>query len=98
MWVKQIIDGFNDGSFPEYNFIVQVHQGVFHVLFDFCNQMDIIDEQFLKQILGNIAFICKEFPENFLLEFTVFQRFSVINIGLCDEAIDDFPLIIDSQV
>jgi hypothetical protein len=77
---------------------MDMHQGIFHILSDFGNQMNIIDKQLFKQVSTDITLISKEFSEEFLMEFPVFERFSVVNMCLGDEEFNNLSLIIDNQM
>jgi len=57
---------FNQGSFPEKDFIGHIHRGVFYILSNFSNQMNSTDEECIKEGLRNIAFIAKEFTPDLL--------------------------------
>lgn len=54
-----IVDRFYDRSLSDQNFLTHGHQAVFHVVTDACDQMYIIDEQYVCQFLGYVPFVCK---------------------------------------
>jgi len=46
-----IIDGLNQSSFPEEDFISHIHGSVFHVFSDFGYQMNTTDKECIKERL-----------------------------------------------
>ena len=46
-----IINRFNQGTFSQQDFILNTHQGVFHVILHFGDQLDAIKEQVLEKNL-----------------------------------------------
>jgi hypothetical protein len=50
------------------------HQGIFHVPFQFGNQVDIIHKQHFEQVLGNISPVGKKFAEYFFRRIACFSR------------------------
>lgn len=77
---------------------MDVHQAVFHVLADFCNQMDAIDEQLLEQCFANIALVSDQFTEHFLMELLVPQRFPAVHVPLGKHEIEYLTFVVDYQV
>ena len=55
-----VIDRFDNGTFPQEEFIHQGHQLIFHVFVEFGDQLQMLLEQQIKECLGNIPFIAKE--------------------------------------
>lgn len=59
-----IIHGFNDRTLPEHQFVIKVHQGIFHVPLDFRDEVDVIHKELLEEILTDISPVCEEFPKS----------------------------------
>ena len=75
-----VIDGFYQRSFPEHDFVTQVHERVFHVPFYLSDKVYVIHKQLLKQLLADIPSVGQQFSEQPFSESLVFQRFTVVNI------------------
>lgn len=59
--LELIVDGFDQRAFSQQNFVSHRHQFVFHILLDFSNELEVLFKKQLKQSLGDIAFIAKQF-------------------------------------
>ena len=49
-----VVDGFYQYSFPEHDFVTQVHERVFHVPFYLSDKVYVIHKQRFKQLLADI--------------------------------------------
>src|SRR5215207_8806204 len=95
--LELVNNGFHDGTFAQQEFVHQWHQPIFHIGAKPCDQLDIEGAQeFFKQLFGNIAFICKEFAEEFPNH--VWHRFSVVHVTRREHQIEQFASIIENQV
>lgn len=60
-----IIDGFDDGPLAQHNLVVEVHERVLHVLPDFSDEMDVINEEPLEEFLRDISPVGKQLSKDF---------------------------------
>lgn len=74
--LQLIVYRFNQGAFSQQNFIGNTHQGVFHVVLHFGNQLDAVKKQILEECLSDISFVRTEFSFDVLQEPFPFQRLS----------------------
>lgn len=58
---KFVIDRFNQSSFAKHNLVGDRHQRVPHVVLDFCDKLNSVYEQKLKQLLADIPLVSTEF-------------------------------------
>src|SRR3712207_1846580 len=93
-----IIHGFNDRTLPEHQFVIKVHQGIFHVPLDFRDEVDVIHKELLEEILTDISPVCEEFPEEPLRKVFVLQRCPVVYIAWCELPLNNLPLVVDDQM
>jgi len=93
-----IVDCFNKSSFSQQDFVGDVHRRVFHNVKYFSNQMNTTDEKGLKKFFRDIVFVTEEFSLNLFQHFTSYHRFPVITIGLSNNKIQQFALIIDDKI
>ena len=77
---------------------MDMHQGIFHILHNHGNQMNIIDKQPFKQVLRDIPSITKEFSEKLLMKSPVFEQFPIVNMCLCNKEFNYLSLVIDNQM
>ena len=92
-----IIDGLNDGSLAQEEFVRQVEQAIAHALAKFGDELKPLgDQQLLSQRLGEIAFVPKEFAEESFGEFG--NGMPIINIARREAESQELALVIDYQV
>ena len=96
--LQLVIDSLNNGTLPEHELVIEVHQRVLHVLLDLRDQVYVIHKQHLKEILRDVSPVGKEFSEELLRKVTVLQRCPVIHIARRELPLYDFPLVIDDQM
>src|SRR5574344_342132 len=96
--LQLVIHRLNNRTLPEHEFVIEVHQRVLHVPFDFRNQMYVVTEKHLKEILADVSSVGKEFPEEFFRESAVLQRCPVIHVARRELPLYDFPLVVDDQM
>ena len=96
--LQLVIDRLDKGPLPEQYLVVEVHQRVFHVLLDFGDEMNVVNEEHLEEVLADVSPVSEDFPEEFLREVPVLQRFSVIRVPWREHPLDDFALLVDDQV
>ena len=93
-----VINGLDDGSFPEQNLVIKVHQRVFHVPFELRDQVYVIDKEHLKEVLADVPPVCEELAEEFLGELSVLKGVSVIDIARSELPLYDLAPVVDDQV
>lgn len=59
--LKFVIDRFNQGPFAKHDLVGYRQQRVPHVVLDFCDKLNTVHEQKLKQLFADISFISTEF-------------------------------------
>ena len=96
--LKLVVHGLNNRSFSEQNFVMWVHQRIFHVLLDFRNHMYVINEKLLEEVLADVPSVCEELSEELLREFAIFQRCPVIYVSRRKLPLYDFSHVIDYKM
>ena len=86
---QDVVHTFYHGPFSEQYLIVDVHQGVLHVLLDLGHQVNAIDEELLEEVLPYVAPVGEYLAEHFFMETPVLEGLSIIHVALCDKEIDD---------
>ena len=93
-----VVDSLDDGAFPEQYFVMEVHQRVFHVPLELCDQVYVIDEEHLKEVLADVSPVREEFSEEPFREPPVLQGFPVVYIARGELPLDDLATVVDDQV
>ena len=93
-----VIDSLDECPLPEQYLVVEFHERVFHVLLDFSDEMDVIDEKHLEEILADVAPVGKEFSEESVRERPVFQWLPVVHVARREHPLDDFSPVVDDQM
>ena len=93
-----IVNGFNDRPFSEHYPVPDRHQTVLHVPFQSSYQVYPLNKQLFKELLRDITFVGKDFPEYFVKKVPVFQRLSVINIPRRDHKIQYLAFFVYNQM
>ena len=93
-----VINGLDDGAFPEQNLVIEVHQRVLHVSLELGDQVYVIDKEHLKEVLADVPPVCEELAEELLGEPPVLQRLPVIDIARSELPTDDLAPVVDDQV
>ena len=93
-----VINGLDDGAFPEQDLVIEVHQRVLHVPLEFRDQVYVIDKEHLKEVLANVSPVSEEFAEEFLGEPPVLKWFPVIDIARRELPLYDLAPVVDDQV
>ncbi len=92
------MDGFYQCSFAKEDFVINIHEGIFHIVSDFGDQMNATDKKGLKELFGEIAFISEEFAPDIFEHFTGQQWFAIINIAQGDHKVQQIPFFIDDEM
>jgi hypothetical protein len=61
-----VVNRFNDISFSQDNLVVNEHEGIPHILFQFGNQLDIIYKKHIEQFFGDII-LCRRKLERIIM-------------------------------
>ena len=93
-----VINGLDDGAFPEQYFVIEVHHRVFHVPLEFGDQVYVIDEEHLKEVLADVSPVREELSEEPFREPPVLQGFPVVYIARGELPLDDLAPVVDDQV
>ena len=93
-----VINGLDDGAFPEQYLVIEVHQRVLHVPLELGDQVYVIDKEHLKEVLADVPPVCEELAEELLGEPPVLQRLPVIDIARSELPTDDLAPVVDDQV
>ena len=93
-----VIDSFYDGSLSGKQPVRHAHQCAFHVVLEFCYQLDTIDEKALKQFLTDISLISNKFTVQELHKGLVLKWLSVINVARSNHEVKHFSLLIADEV
>ena len=64
--LQLVVDGLDDRAFSEQQFINPGHQAVLHILAQSSDQLNVFLKQLGKQILRNVASVCKELATEIL--------------------------------
>ena len=96
--LKDIVHALDHCPFPEQDLVVDMHQGVFHVLFDLGHQVYAVHEELFEQIFSDIPPVGKNLPEYLSMETFVLKGLSVIYIALGDKEVYDLPAFIDHHM
>ena len=75
-----------------------MHQRVLHVLAYASDQVNVVDKQFFEKALRDVSLVGHEFSEDLLRKLLVFQRSTIICVGLRQLPLDDFSAVVDNDV
>jgi hypothetical protein len=54
-----VIDGLNNGAFPEQDFIHEIDETIFHIFLAFGNELQSLSIKLVKEFLGDITTVAK---------------------------------------
>ncbi len=95
--LKLINDGFDNGPLSQQQFVAQRHQAIFHVAFEFGDQLNPKGlPQLFQEGLGHIAAIGKDLVEQWLDQLG--YRLAVIDVSGCQRYIEQRTFIITDQM
>ena len=75
-----------------------MHQRVLHILAYASDQVNVVDKQFFEKALRDVSLVGHEFSEDLLRKLLVFQRSTIICVGLRQLPLDDFSAVVDNDV
>ena len=85
--LELVDDGFHDGVFAQQEFVHQRHEYIFHIGSNSCDELDIEGaQQFFRQLLGKVAFIGKQFAEEFSDHLG--NGLTIIDLDRCEHQIE----------
>ena len=93
-----VIHGLNQGAFPEQNLVIEVHQGVLHVLPYPRDQMDVVHKECLEEVLADVSPVGEQLSEELFREVPVLQRLPVIHVSRRELPLYDFPPVVDDYM
>ena len=93
-----IIDGLYDSPLSSQQSVRHTHQCPFHVAFEFCYQLDAVNEEALEEFLANISFVSNELAIQEFYEGLVLKRLAVIDIARSNHEVEHFSLLIADEV
>lgn len=96
--LQQVVDGLNDATFSQHQFVVHGHELVLHVGPQSGHQVYSVLEEKVKQLLGNVPLVGKELPIEVLGQFGENFRIFVAHIGSREHERDYFPSIVAHEM
>lgn len=96
--LQLVIDCLDKGSLPKQYLVVEIHQGVLHVLLYLGDEMYVIDKEHLEKVLADVSPVGEDFSEEPLSEVPAFQRFPVIRVSRCEHPLDNLALLVDDKM
>ena len=96
--LQLVIDGLDDGSLPEQQFVGDTHQRTLHVVFQLCDELYAVNEKPFKEILADISLVRDEFSVDELHECLVFERLPVIHVPRRYHEIEQLALLVANKV
>ena len=91
-----IVHTLDQRPLPEQKLFEDRHQFVFHIAFEFGDQLHAFPPQLLEQLLPKVASIAKQFAPELADEFG--HRTTVIDLSRGKREAEYFALVIDHQV
>ena len=76
-----VVDGFNERPFPQQDFVMQVHERVFHVILEFGHKVYVVNEKLFKKLLTYVSPVGKNLSEEPLRKVLVLQWFTVVHVS-----------------
>jgi hypothetical protein len=86
--LQLVVDGLNDETLPQQEFVAHQHQAVFHVGFDAGDELETLFPQGLKERLREITLIANQFAKQGCHPFG--DGFAVIDIAWGERESQDF--------
>ena len=91
--LELIIDGLDDGSFPQQHFVGQGEESILHFFAEFGDELDALcDQKLLGKRLGEIAFVAEEVSSQFG------NRTAIIDLARGEAVAEQVALLIDDEV
>jgi len=93
-----VIDGLYDSPLSSQQSVRHAHQCPFHVAFEFCYQLDAVNEEALEEFLANISFVPNKLAIQEFHEGLVLKRLAVIDVVRSNHEVEHFSLLIADDV
>ena len=93
-----IVYRFNNRPFSDQNLVIYVHKNILHVVLDFGDELNSVQEQCFKKCPTYISFICTQLSLYIVQERSLFQWFSIIYVCSCKHEVKDLSFVIDYQM
>ena len=61
--LQLVIDHLDKGPLPKQYLVVKVHQWVLHVLLDFCDEMNVVNEEHFEEVVADVSPVSEDFSE-----------------------------------
>src|SRR5215204_7596997 len=94
--LELIIDGFDQGSFAEQNFIPEGEHAEVHLFFEFGEELHSLVPKLREEGLGDVATIANEFAEQPAGKFR--DGLAVIDVAGSEHDSQQFPAVANHQV
>jgi hypothetical protein len=95
---EQIVNCFNDRSFPEEDFIPKRRQTVFHIASEASNDVNAVVKERLKKRLRNVSFVAEKFAEKILCQLFHDLQVSVVRVSGRQAKRKDLAFVIDHKM
>lgn len=96
--LELVVDRLDESPFPEHDFVIQAHEGVFHVLLDFRDKVYAVNEKTFEKFPAYIAPVGEDLSEQVLFESVVFQRLSVVHVPRRERPLYYLAPVVDHDV
>ena len=93
-----IINCLNQRPFPQEDLVRDSHDLAFHVVLEFCNQLNTLHKELGEEVLTDIALVADQFAEDLLKEGLVPERFPVIDITWREHEVQQSSLLVANQM
>lgn len=92
--LQLVIDGLDQCPLAQQDLVSNAHELSLHVVFQFGDQLNAINEEPGKQILADISLVTDQLPEDLFNERFVLERLPVIDIAWRDHEVQQITLFV----
>ena len=93
-----IIDGLNQRPFPQEDLVRDGHDLAFHVVLEFCNQLNAIHKEFGEEVIADVPLVSHKLAKYLLDKGLVPQRLPIIDIARCYHEVQQITLLVANQM
>ena len=93
-----IIDGLNQRPFPQEDLVRDGHDLAFHVVLEFCDQLNAIHKDFGEEVLADVPLVSHKLAKYLLDKGLVPQRLPIIDIARCYHEVQQITLLVANQM
>lgn len=93
-----VIDSLDNRPLPDQNLVCNAHERPFHVVPDFREQLNAINEQFLEEPLADVPLVPEELPGNVLQKGRVLEGFPVVHVAGGQHETEQLAFLVAYQV